>query len=93
MTDKSSSQPADSCGCDHEPELMRRMAVTLDSDRLLKGIERKLAADRCHACTELEACKVWLDITAIRGAVHPPKFCRNAELFEELSNEVTSSTI
>jgi len=93
MIDKSSSEPAEGCGCEQEPELMRRMAMTLDSDRLLQGVERRLAADRCHACTELEACKVWLDITAIRGAVHPPKFCRNAELFEEISNEVASSTI
>lgn len=93
MIDKSSSEPGDGCGCDREPELMRRMAVTLDSDDLLKGVERKLAAERCHACTELGACKVWLDITAIRGAVHPPKFCPNAELFEEISNEVASSTI
>ena len=56
------------------------------------AIERKLAADRCHECTELDACKVWLDITAIRGAVHPPKFCRNADLFEDLANDAASST-
>ena len=91
MIDKSSSKP-DGCGCEREPELMRRMATTLDSDPFLKGIERKLAADRCHECTELDACKVWLDITAIRGAVHPPKFCRNADLFEEISNDAASSS-
>lgn len=93
MIDKSSSKAGgDGCSCNGEPELMRRMAMTLDSDQVLQGIERKLAADRCHACTELEACKVWLDITAIRGAVYPPKFCRNAELFEEISNDAASSS-
>jgi uncharacterized protein (DUF1810 family) len=75
-----------------EPELMRRMAVTLGADHALKGVERRLAADKCHECTELEACRVWLDITSIRGAVHAPKFCRNVDLFEEISNDAASST-
>jgi uncharacterized protein (DUF1810 family) len=93
MIDKSSSKAGgDGCDCGQEPELMRRMAMTLDSDQFLQGVERKLAADRCHECTELEACKVWLDITAIRGAVHPPKFCRNADLFEEISNDAATSS-
>lgn len=75
-----------------EPELMRRMAVTLGADYELKGIERRLAADKCHECTDLEACRVWLDITSIRGACHAPKFCRNAELFEEIANDAASSS-
>lgn len=90
---KTDAPVADDAG--REAELMGRMAKTLGADHLLQGIERRLASDRCYECTELEACKVWLDITAIRGAVHPPKFCRNAELFEELANEneVQSRTI
>ena len=44
MIDKSSSKAGgDGCDCDREPELMRRMAMTLDSDQFLQGVERKLA--------------------------------------------------
>ena len=47
MIDKSSSKAGgDGCDCGQEPELMRRMAMTLDSDQFLQGVERKLAADR-----------------------------------------------
>lgn len=92
MIEKSPSTPADCCGQKAEPELMRRMAVTLDSDPFLKGVERKLAAERCHECADLEACRVWLDIAAIRGAAHAPKFCPNAELFEKINNDAASAS-
>lgn len=88
------TEEAAACNCAREePELMRRMAKTVGADHLLKGVERQLAGERCQACTELEACKVWLEITAIRGAVRAPKFCRNAKLFEELANDEQSLTI
>jgi hypothetical protein len=91
----SNSEDKPACGCEHErpeAELMQRMAKTLDTDHLLAGIERKLASDRCHACTDLDACKVWLDITSIRGAVRAPKFCRNADLFDDLANDAAASS-
>ncbi len=94
MTNDAPSKPEapKTCCQNEEPELMRRMAVTLGANHMLEGVERRLAADKCTECTDLDACRVWLDITSIRGGFHAPKFCRNADLFEELANDAASST-
>jgi len=73
-----------------EPSEMSRMTITLGVDHLLHGDERQDAAIRCRTCSDPESCRVWLDITAIRGASQAPGYCRNGTLFENLANEAAA---
>jgi len=75
---------------DGEPSEMSRMTITLGVDHLLTGQERQAAARRCQSCGDPESCRVWLDITAIRGASQAPGYCRNGALFEDLANEAAA---
>lgn len=74
-----------------EPLLMRQMAHVLGIDGVLEGAARAAAAERCAGCTDLSDCRHWLEIAAIGGADHAPRFCRNADTFEELATEAPST--
>ena len=79
------------CSCGGEPKEMGRMARTLGVDGLLVGAARQEAAERCADCTDRDACRDWLSVSAIRGAEHAPTFCRNAETFETLASEAPAT--
>jgi hypothetical protein len=86
-------QSDDGTGCDGcaeriaDPALMKKMARRLGVDAVLTDAERTRAADRCEACTDVDACREWLSLTEIRGAAKAPDYCRNADLFDARASE------
>jgi hypothetical protein len=72
--------------------LVDRMATTLGLDLEEKALRGELSVDeigdavlRCTGCTDPGSCEGWLDAHADSGASEPPGYCRNADLFAELS--------
>jgi hypothetical protein len=69
---------------------MARMGAQVGVDMVMAYRTGELTADdlsaaitRCFGCPETEACDIWRAAHP-DGADHPPGYCRNAALFDQL---------
>lgn len=74
-------------------KLVERMTATIGvqealADKPSRAAITRRAVERCCGCQESAHCARWLDENS--SATHAPSYCRNGDLFDRLSREMTA---